>query len=212
MTIKIEEAGRRARVQAAVAFALWCVGISAGCVVDDRVDGPTDPPPASAEPTGFGTPACVPYTCEYLDAECGRPGDGCGGEPLECGTCPDGSACEYSLDPLRSRCVPTFAARSTEPTSPVVDPATWCPAHGVECGPATLPAGHEVDCGACAVGLECGNWPGRCCGPRPEEDILCADVSPLPRLYRWCYGQPEPGCVQQFDLIRGTTLGAWCCP
>lgn len=197
MTIQIEEAGRRARVQAAIASVLWCAGAIAGCVVADAGDvspgvlGPTDPPPAR----------CEPVTCEFLRAECGRPGDGCGGEPLDCGACPAGLACEYSLDPIGSRCV----GGERKPASP-------CSALGVECGPVVDSAGDTLDCGACAAGLACGNWPDRCCGPRPAEDALCVDVSPNHRLYRWCYSEPEPGCVQVPDLIRGTSIGAWCCP
>lgn len=219
MTIKIEEAGRQARREAFAALLLWCAGLAAyaGCGpgAGAQVDGPTDPPPSN--PTGFGTADCVPYTCEYLRAACGRPGDGCGGEPLDCGECPAGSACEhppdlgaaFSAGESLAWCSPDLGAASF--AGPAVERLSdWCADNGVECGPVIDVQGDVTDCGACAPGFACGNWPGRCCGERSATESAVACTCGLPRLLSWCFVQPEPGCVE--TPLPGDSVGAWCCP
>jgi hypothetical protein len=96
-------------------------------------------------PPDSGT--CVPMTCPGQGIACGPAGDGCGGL-LQCGTCPNGTACNAG------QCYPPDGG------PPVCVPKT-CAQQGVQCGPAGDGCGNIITCPPCPNGQTC-NSSGQC--------------------------------------------------
>lgn len=69
--------------------------LPAGCSLDGGSAGGTAGGTTGGGAAGGGTAggaACVPTTCQALNATCGAPDDGCGA-PLNCGVCPSEQVC-----------------------------------------------------------------------------------------------------------------------
>ena len=123
----------------------------AACVSEDG-----EPPP----------PECTPLDCNDMGAECGLISDGCG-ETLDCGECPDGTACGGGGEP-------NICGGGCEPLS--------CDDHGADCGIVSDGCGGTVDCGECPDGLACGgDGSPNLCGCTPmncdDHNAECGEVS-----------------------------------
>jgi len=149
--------------------------VLAGCKDEPEVP---DPEPVIEEPDA-GTPPpagrdagpnCVPKTCTELEAECGRPFDGCG-KILECGECQSPNVCGLET-PFHCTCV-----------------KTTCEALGKTCGQVSDGCGGTLECGTCESPLTCGgagvpNACGRSClagcpsGFQCDRNGVCAGGDP----------------------------------
>ncbi len=142
----------------------------AACVSEDG-----EPPP----------PECTPRTCDDAGAECGMIADGCG-ETLDCGDCPEGTACGAGGEP-------NICGGGCEPLS--------CDDHGADCGTVSDGCGGTIDCGDCPDGMDCGGGGSpNLCGCTP---MTCDDHGAE------C-GTVDDGCGETIDCgdcPEGTTCG-----
>ncbi|MCC7383389.1 MAG: hypothetical protein IT384_16245 [Deltaproteobacteria bacterium] len=100
-----------------------------------------------------GAPACVPRTCQDLNATCGAVPDGCG-NMLQCGSCTTaGESCGGGG-------VPNACG------APACRPLT-CAGQGIGCGQAGDGCGGVLNCGTCSSGDSCGGGgvPSQCGRP-----------------------------------------------
>jgi hypothetical protein len=119
-----------------------------------------------------GPPACVPKTCQQLNATCGSLGDGCGGT-LDCGTCNAPQTCGGGGTPNAcggsSGCVPKTCQQLN----------ATCGAQGDGCG-GTLQCGtctSPQSCGGGGVANKCGGV--NTCTPRTcaQQNADCGPVA-----------------------------------
>lgn len=94
-------------------------------------------------------PVCEPQTCESAGAECGQISEGCGGPPIDCGSCAEGLECGAQGQP--NICGEPCTVLS-------------CEDHGAECGQVFDGCGEMLNCGECEGEFLCEE---RICVPPP---------------------------------------------
>jgi len=135
---------------------------------------------ASGETCHAGA-CCAPLTCDDQDAECGNPGDGCGGS-LFCGSCDQGLVCDdgtftcgcefltcgdacCDADEIcqdgacvceHLECAGTCCAAGEDCVDGVCCTSVTCLDLGAECGTAPDGCGYLLDCGGCGDYEVCG--------------------------------------------------------
>ena len=160
---------------------------------------------------------CIPVTCADIGANCGAPGDGCGGT-LDCGTCTDPQTCggggidfvcgctPHSCTDLGANCgAPGDGCGGTLDCGTCTDPMTCggggtdyvcgctpktCNEVGAECGAPADGCGGFLDCGTCSDPMTCGGGgTDFVCGCTPKT---CNEVGAE------C-GAPADGCGGTLD-------------
>jgi hypothetical protein len=123
----------------------------------------------------YADACCTPegkVWCELEDRKCGPWRDNCG-QPIDCGTCPNGQYCiEFtgtcSLTPPCPATTCPAGSVCVEGSCCTPDPASSCQSIGRECGFFLDNCDQKTYCGACGAGQLCGYSTGKC-----EDSFLC---------------------------------------
>lgn len=149
---------------------------------------------------GTGSATCTPLTCTPTGGRyCGKIGDGCG-HSLDCGACPDGSACGSGGTPG------VCAGSAGTPGAPGCVATTCDQAGGRFCGTVGDGCGGTLACGDCPAGQVCGAQTAHVCAPDPAS---CQAVSCTTATGKYC-GKIGDGCgktVDCGDCAAGQTCG-----
>jgi len=177
-------------------FATACAGkcgvISDGCTGTHNCGNPCalgEVCSANGVANVCGVPACVPNTCEGLNAECGVIDDGCGGT-VTCADCVEpGETCAGGGTAYQcgsAQCQPR-------------DQATACSLANANCGQQSDGCGGLApSCGTCTGGETCGGGgtPNQCGAPTPPPCVpdgeSCAELG-------WECGYAVNNCGDVFD-------------
>ncbi|MGC4119217.1 MAG: Dickkopf N-terminal cysteine-rich domain-containing protein [Myxococcales bacterium] len=171
----------------------------AGCPSSPPPTPDTGTPPASKD--GGGGPndggrvgdggsqtadACVPKTCEDEGRVCGTLDDGCGGEPLDCGSCKTNQTCSDEGQCVARQCSPACSG-----TKPVCDPVTVT----CKCTATSCPAGQFCQkAGTCGPCRDTGSV---------TIDSFCTVIDD--RLVDWTAWQYQ-ACGNKIDDASATAL------